>query len=215
MKIPCPSSLIPEALRIVRASYRPAPRELIAQAIAKLRVLTVRRETNSDVSADIEMAVLADELLKYPADVAISVLGDWPDDKHNEARKWFPSWAELKDRLDRAASGRRMIEWQLMRQARDAGLDTKPKALELHEESPEHRAAVVEKCLASLGMAVKAPGGERRSGRLPEAGSDAKIRNEAQARLDALEAEKPPLPKLSETALKAAGLPVKRPEEND
>lgn len=166
-KILCRSDCLGQARAILEQSLRPAPRELITAALAKLRVKTVRRaDQSSDAAIEAEITVWAEELAEHPADVVISVLADWPDDKANGARKWWPAWAELKERIERAERGRRLLLWEVNRQIQRESAGA-ARVEPPQPETPEHRAKVVAECLAKLGMAVRPPPGEVVSGRQP------------------------------------------------
>ena len=90
-----------------RASL-PAPEQALWQTLTLLKVKTKSASTTTD-DIRFQMQVYARELQQYPADVALHVLktqGDW--------ETFWPSWAELRTRLEHYA-GRRQERLQALR----------------------------------------------------------------------------------------------------
>ena len=71
-----------------------APKDIIAKELAAVRVLTKARAEHQD-DMKFMFAVYAEKLSDYPADVVMHVLKTQAD-----MSIWWPSWMELKDRLD-------------------------------------------------------------------------------------------------------------------
>jgi len=90
--------------RQVILDHWPAPdRQLIAQALLKLRALTASRNTG-DLDLDLTLEAYAEKLAEYPADAVVQALNEAPDQS-----TWFPAWHELKIRLDYLTENRRLI----------------------------------------------------------------------------------------------------------
>ena len=83
-----------EALKHYEAGCKPLPRKQTLQNLAALRVLTASRAADGD-DTDLLFQVYARQLEGYPADVVTHVLVT----QANESR-WWPTWLELKERLD-------------------------------------------------------------------------------------------------------------------
>ena len=78
-------------------------RQLIGQAMLKLRALTASRNTG-DLDLDLTLEAYAEKLAEYPADAVVQALNEAPD-----RSTWFPAWHELKIRLDYLTENRRLI----------------------------------------------------------------------------------------------------------
>lgn len=98
-----PSELIAEALQLAALACAPAgPQQVIAE-LTRLRLLVkVRAEDEGNIAAMI--SILSEELEPYPPDVVRDVLRGW-----GRREKWWPSLAELRDLLDRAAKPRNSL----------------------------------------------------------------------------------------------------------
>lgn len=83
---------------------RPSEPTVIFKELARLRVLTKAR---AESSYDIESmaSIYADEMASYPQDCIV-----WACRKWARMEKWWPSWSELKELLDRAAKKRFALE---------------------------------------------------------------------------------------------------------
>ncbi len=107
--IEAPRGDLAASLALVDGALRPAPKTVIQSELARLRVMTKSRNENQ---ADLTMtaAAYADALAEYPADVVADALRNWA-----ACEKWWPAWAELKDRLDRGVRKRRALRAALVR----------------------------------------------------------------------------------------------------
>ena len=72
----------------------------LVERLTRLMTITAKR-AGSEADVRSQLAVYAEELAAYPADVATAAL--------NHAWHWWPTWAELRERCERAVSRRRSI----------------------------------------------------------------------------------------------------------
>ncbi len=130
------------AIQIAEAIQEPASEREVLAELTRVRVLTVSRDQGT---ADIEllMAAYADELKRYPADVMREVLRDWP--RHS---RFWPSLAELTERLDRMMKPRRALAKPLRR-----GYRPPEYSPDWIPPNPEDKAAVRAK-LAEFGYGI-------------------------------------------------------------
>lgn len=100
------------ALVIAERACVPAPQRAIVAELARLRLLvTVRAEQEKSLEA---LAIaFAEEMAEYPPDIVRGVIREW-----GRREKWWPSWAELKERLDRAFKKRRALRDSLRKVVR-------------------------------------------------------------------------------------------------
>lgn len=107
---PCADS---DAARMALTAYEraclPAPEQRLYAELASLRVLTKAGQA-SDEDIRLQIQVYARRLAEYPGDVALHVLRTQPD-----MEKWWPAWAELKDRLD-LHSRKRLEKREMLRE---------------------------------------------------------------------------------------------------
>lgn len=147
MKWPCPSE--PDALvrarHILEAAFTPAPDEEIAKALYAMRRMTRGREGEfqDEVSAAAEIETWVGYLKDYPADVAISVIQDWP-----KVCMFRPTWFDIRERLEQAMSQRRVMLHALVGMEKEQAL--KPKRLNAKPETDEDRARTVTEILGGL-----------------------------------------------------------------
>jgi hypothetical protein len=95
------------AADLVWWTLAPADARMILGEIARLRAMTkARAESNTDL--EMLAHVYAEELANYPPDVIRAACRGWA-----RREKWWPSWAELKDCLDRAVR-RRQALWDTL-----------------------------------------------------------------------------------------------------
>lgn len=88
---------------LVERYLMPAPVATIKTELARLRASTkARLEADGDLSMTFQ--VLAEECAEYPADVMAWVLRSWA-----KREVFFPSLAELRDRLQQATKARRSL----------------------------------------------------------------------------------------------------------
>ena len=90
------------AMTMIRASLKPAPAERLVSALATLSTLTARSNKAGENDADLQLAAYVRMLGDYPEDVALDVLSRWP-----RRSKFWPTWCELLDDLDRGVRYRR------------------------------------------------------------------------------------------------------------
>ena len=83
------------AKAVIDGLAAPAPRASIIEWLTICAVKTVSAR-DDDMASDLNMKVFADDLGQYPGDIVHHVLKEWP-----ERNKWFPSWSELRDEIDR------------------------------------------------------------------------------------------------------------------
>lgn len=80
-----------EAVKLLKASLTPAPKDVLVKELTKLATKTaMRKEEQGDLK--LKIAAYLEELEQLPADMAIHALKTWP---RRPQGKWFPSWAEL------------------------------------------------------------------------------------------------------------------------
>ena len=77
--------------------------------LARLKMMTAARSTGQD-DLVAQIAIYADELSEYPADVVRDVCRWWA-----AREKWFPTWAELRQACDERVMKRRAILMGLRR----------------------------------------------------------------------------------------------------
>lgn len=75
----------------------------LRKLLTKLRILT-RSKNEGGEDLELSMEVYREQMEKYPADVARHVLTTQP-----EMSTWWPSWNELRDRLELYAGKRRRV----------------------------------------------------------------------------------------------------------
>lgn len=104
------SAELMQARQLVGQHLRPAAGSLIKQELARLRVSTKARPQSAD---DMVMGfqVLAEECSEYPADVVVWALRGWAG-----SEVFYPSLAEIRDRLQRGARRRKALMTALSRE---------------------------------------------------------------------------------------------------
>lgn len=80
----------------------PTGDRLLDEALAYCDGLTVRR---ADDAAAVTIAAYKSVLSRYPLDVALQALRDWP-----ERNRFFPAWAELREVCERLVAPRRELK---------------------------------------------------------------------------------------------------------
>lgn len=86
------------ALDMLCSAMTPADKPTLARELTRLAMLTKSRDRGDDTELIVECYI--EELRRYPADIAVSVLREWPRRKHGT---WWPSWHELQ----------RVLEWRV------------------------------------------------------------------------------------------------------
>lgn len=121
------------AIAIAEAALWPATEAEIVNELGRLRALTVSRDIGSDLS--LVFAAYTAELRKYPAETIRDVLRSWP-----RTQRFWPSMAELIERLDRLVKPRRALHEALRREYQPPAVspDWTPRP------SEEDKAAVLE-----------------------------------------------------------------------
>lgn len=103
-----PGSSPEEGLAVVQAAMTPAPAEQVIGWLAEMSVQVAFRK-ESEFTGELTLQVYARKLSEYPADVVRDVLAEWPG-----RSKWWPTWMELKDRLDLKVRARRVLVSRIM-----------------------------------------------------------------------------------------------------
>lgn len=94
------------AIAFADETLEPAGEDFILTELARLRALTVSREIGLDLP--LVLSAYADELAHYPADAVRDVLRGWRG-------KFWPSWSEIVDPLERIVIPRKALRDALMR----------------------------------------------------------------------------------------------------
>jgi len=92
---------IPSGLDVVQRAMAPATTSDVASWIAELWQITAHRNVDAQ-EGRVMIAALAKRLRRYPGDIVHRVLQDW-------SGKFFPTWAELEDELEKQVVWRRML----------------------------------------------------------------------------------------------------------
>ena len=100
-----PGGSVASGLAAVNAAMVPADVKTIALALARLRVLVVPR-SGSNQDLDFEAEVWLDQLRRYPADVVVETLDEWP---RRRGGRFWPTWHELREVLEAKAAPRRAM----------------------------------------------------------------------------------------------------------
>jgi hypothetical protein len=95
------------AIETVKLARSPAPEKAVIGWLAELSVQVAYR-AQTEFNGELTLKVYARNLADYPADVVRDALREWPGQS-----KWWPTWHELKERLDLKAQRRRMLEREL------------------------------------------------------------------------------------------------------
>jgi hypothetical protein len=92
-----------QARQLVGQHLRGAPEAIVKRELARLRVATkARNESDDDLAMGFQ--VLAEECADYPPDVVVWALRGWA-----RMEIFYPSLAEIRDRLQRGARKRRAL----------------------------------------------------------------------------------------------------------
>lgn len=137
---------MPLARSLIDDALAPAADRLLLQWLATLSTLVARR---AGTEADAEVALMAyvTRLRDYPGDIVGDVLNDWPN-----RSQWWPTWFELRKRLEDRSLPRFSLLEDITRLER--------LALPAPRESQEDRDAVSEG-LRGLVMQLKRPPASR------------------------------------------------------
>lgn len=117
---------IGRARKIIAALNVPCDERTAVVALTDLAAVTARRPEDTE-EADITFQAYLRRLIEYPPDVVLDCCKEAGDQE-----RWFPTWYDLRLRLDRAVAMRRMIRRQL-------DLDQTPEIPERIERAPEER----------------------------------------------------------------------------
>lgn len=98
-----------KALAAIEASLTPADEKRLTGWLAEMSVQCAFRQ-QTDFTSELTLRVYARNLSEYPADVVRRVLRDWPSES-----KWWPTWHELRERLEALSKPRRMMKTLLSR----------------------------------------------------------------------------------------------------
>lgn len=93
------------AIEAVTKSLVPSGDDFAAELLAELWVITAHR-SNSDIDIALTVRAYKRRAGEYPADVIRAVVEGWDS-------QWWPSWAELKKKLDGRNLRRRQILFAL------------------------------------------------------------------------------------------------------
>lgn len=98
-----PAADVMQARQIVGRCLAPADEPLIKRELARLRASTkARAEADDDLAMGFQ--VLAEECSEYPPDVVVWAMRGWA-----RMETFYPSLAEIRDRLQRAARRRQAM----------------------------------------------------------------------------------------------------------
>lgn len=120
-----PNADVGAALREVCASLRPATEADMEMWLGKLSLVAVRKKTD-ELESELTLLAYTERLVAYPGDIVRDTLQSW----HS---KWFPTWGELKEIMDRRVAPRLAVKTALEHHQAD---NTKPHV------DPTDRAAV-------------------------------------------------------------------------
>jgi len=95
---------IEAAWRWLQGAMEPASEAEIERTLAVVSQLVARGRGGDDEAADLQLEAYVAKLRRYPADIALAVLNRWPD-----TERFWPTWSEIKARLDRLTWRRRQM----------------------------------------------------------------------------------------------------------
>lgn len=142
-----------DALRAVEYSLRPAGEDDLGAALYSLRVMTRGRERYEADDREAEAIVWLQQLSKYPADIALDVIRNWPTRSDGQ---WWPTWHDVQKELEGATNARRLLATHI----RSGACLAKPTGIPERDDSPEAVAArreFVERQKAKLSQPDAAP----------------------------------------------------------
>lgn len=93
------------AIQAINRTMKPLPAKEIAQELAKLNALTIRRKEHQG-DLNLMVAAYVEKLAPFSGEAIIHVLRRWPQ---SENGKWWPSWAELYEMLEYRTGERRLM----------------------------------------------------------------------------------------------------------
>jgi len=99
------------AIREVELSMTPLSIPRIEEALAELDTITSKRKAD-EVDLAMTMQSYTERLAFYPSDVVQYVIDEW-------SSKWWPTWSELKDELEKHTSPRRDLLFQIEKASRE------------------------------------------------------------------------------------------------
>ena len=126
------------ALDTVRLARTPAEIDQMVGWLAELSVQVATR-AQTDFNGELTLKVYARNLAEYPADVVRDVVNEWPS-----RSKWWPTWHELKERLDAKCQRRRVLESELHKRC------TQERKVRVEPKHDPNVAKGLEDLLASL-----------------------------------------------------------------
>jgi hypothetical protein len=136
----CPHDKLPEVVSILEGAFKAAPADRIANELYKLRMLTAGRDQKDASDQEAENVIWLEQLRCYPGDIVIDVLRSWTK-PGNPQGKWWPTWNDIAERLQRACD-RRQALLNFVRQLAERPAPT--LAIADQPPSAEQRAAAVE-----------------------------------------------------------------------
>lgn len=189
-----------QALVAVDYSLRPAGEDDLGAALYTLRIMTRGRERYEADDREAEAIVWLQQLRKYPADIALDVIRNWPSRSDGQ---WWPTWHDVLKELEGQTGTRRMLAENI----RSGACLAKPTVDLDRDDSPEaiaHRQAVVERHKGKLSGGLKADAPTS-----PAEDFDAwQERTLSEIRVESTKGRY----RLSEEALSAAGLTIPTPK---
>ena len=97
------------ALRLAALMDSPSPARAYVEEVARLKLLTIPRNLTAE-DLKLQVALLVEEFSAYPVDAARDACRGWL-----QTGKFFPSWAELRERCEEAVLFRRALARELRR----------------------------------------------------------------------------------------------------
>lgn len=130
------------ALDAVADKLKPASSDVLIDALMRMSLKVAKKEAVSPEAAEAQVAEYVAELMRYPADIALTVVGEW----HRDNIFW-PAWAELEERLDALFQRRRTV----LPAIQAAKRFITPSVVKTDDD----KAAVRAMCAATVGMLTK------------------------------------------------------------
>jgi hypothetical protein len=105
----CQPEAVDEARAAVEFSLRPAPEDVLAQALYRLRIVTRGRDRAGD-DREAEAMIWIEELRRFPADIVLETLRTWPERSDG---MWWPTWHDVRETIARQTAARSMLLWHI------------------------------------------------------------------------------------------------------
>lgn len=137
----CPREKLPEVVTIIEGAFKAAPPDRIANELYKLRMLTAGRDQKDAADQEAENVIWLEQLRCYPGDIVIDVLRSWTS-PGNPAGKWWPTWNDIAERLERACDRRKallnFVRMLAERPAPTLAITDQPPTAEQRAKAAEH-----------------------------------------------------------------------------